>query len=147
MVLEVNRNSWVKSAVANIYKGYYGTILLNNLDIKHFEHQKRDEFIAKLRTENIIGWFSSLEDKVDLEICLFPNKQELDQLIELERVIDKDVYPSGQFYTHTDERLIDSPYGDYKKMVAAWTKDDIKQGMAEEQARHYHLNLRTKLKI
>lgn len=162
MVLELNRSGWTKSAIVDIYNEYYPLENeLNDLDIKYFDHQKRKHLIDKLKKENIIGWISSLEDKVDLEICLFPKRQELDRLIELEKVIDKEsdefdhlnaldainIHPSGQFFSRTKDKLIDSPYKNYEKMVAAWKKDEIKQGLTENQARHYHLNLRTKLKI
>jgi len=162
MVQKLNRSGWAKSSIVEIYKKYYPSETeLNDLDIKHRDHQKRDKFIDKLKAENIFGWLSSLEDKVDLEICLFHDKQELDQLIELEKVIEKDndefdylnaleatdIHPSRHFFSQTKEKLSDSPYKDYEKMVEAWTEDEIKQGLTQEQARHYHLNLRTKLKI
>ncbi|TXB66205.1 hypothetical protein FRY74_06425 [Vicingus serpentipes] len=162
MVLDLNKSSWAKSSVAEIYREYFPSDNeLNELDIKHFDHQKRDKLIEKLKEENIIGWVSSLEDKVDLEVCLFPDGQELNRLIELEKVIDKDndeyeylnaldtidIYPSGRFFSQTKDKLTDSPYKDYEKMVASWTEDEIKQGLTAEQAGHYHLNLRTKLKI
>jgi hypothetical protein len=98
---------------------------------------------------------------VQLEICLFLDRQELGRLIELKKVIDKDntefeyinaldridIHPSGQFFTLTKEKLSDNPFDDYEKIIAAWIEDEIKQGLTEEQARHYFLNLRTKLKI
>ena len=46
-----------------------------------------------------------------------------------------------------ETKLKDSPFEDYAKIVATWTEDEIKQGLTREQARHYHLNLRTKFKI
>ena len=162
MVQELNHSSWSKSAIVDIYKEYYPSEnVLNDLDIKHRDHNKRDKLIDKLKNENIMGWLSSLEGKVDLEICLFPDKREFDQLMELETVInidnDKfdylnaldgiDLNPSEQFFTQTKNKLKDSPFDDYAKMVATWTEDEIKQGLTREQARHYHLNLRTKFKI
>jgi len=81
--------------------------------------------------------------------------------MELEKVIDKtndefdyinaldsiDIYPSEQFFTQTKDNLKGSPFADYATMAAAWSEDEIKQGLTREQARHYHLNLRTKFKI
>jgi hypothetical protein len=162
MVQQLNHSSWSKSSIVNIYKEYYPYEKgLNDLDIKHQDLKKRDKFIDKLKAENIFGWLSSIEDKVELEVCLFHDSQELDQLIQLEKVIDKanyefdyinaldsiDIYPSEQFYSQTNDKLNDNQFIDYAKMVAAWTELEIKQGLTEEQARHYHLNLRTKLKI
>jgi hypothetical protein len=46
-----------------------------------------------------------------------------------------------------ETKLKGSPFEDYAKIVATWTEDEIKQGLTREQARHYHLNLRTKFKI
>lgn len=42
MVLEYTRNSRTKSAIVDIYKGYYPSENgMNDLDIKHFNHSKR----------------------------------------------------------------------------------------------------------
>lgn len=162
MVQELNDTSWAKSPIIDIYKEYYPSEkVLNDLEIKHLDHHKRGKLIDKLKNENIMGWLSSLEGKVDLEICLFHDKREFDQLMELEMVINNDndkfdypnaldkiaIYPSGQFFSQTKDKLKDSPYTDYEKMFASWKEDEIKQGLTAEQARHYHLNLRTKLKI
>ena len=162
MVQELNYSSWSKSSITDIYKEYYPSENgLNDLDIKHRDHHKRDKLIDKLKNENIMGWLSSLEGKVDLEICLFPDKRVFDQLMELETVIDKgndkfdylnaldgiDLNPSEQFFTQTKDNLKGSPFADYATMVAAWSEDEIKQGLTPEEARHYHLNLRTKFKI
>lgn len=162
MVLELNQASRTKSAIIDIYKEYFPTENeLIDLDIKHFDHQKRNKFIDKLKGEKIIGWLSSLDDKVDLEVCLFPNKKEHDRIIELVKVINNnntafehlnsldrvEIYPSGQFFKRTREKLQDSPFENYKERIDTCVQDEIKQGRTKEQARHNFLDLRIKLKI
>mgnify|MGYP006109312005 FL=1 len=162
MVEELNHSSWTKSAIVNIYNEHFPSEnRLNDLDIKHRDLNKRDKFINKLKKQNIIGWLSSLEGRVDLEICLFPDNQEFDKVIALETVIDHDnkefdyinaldridIYPSKQFFTQTAAQLNERPFATYAKMAAAWKEDEMKKGLTDEQARQYHLNLRTKLTI
>lgn len=162
MVLEYNRDSRTKSAIVDIYKEYYPSENgMNDLDIKHFDHTKRNKFIDKLKDEKIIGWLSSLDDKVDLEVCLFPCKKELGRLIELFKVISNndtdfdylnalekiEIYPSDQFFKRTRKKLQYSSFDDYEKKINNSIQDEIKQGLTKEQAKHSLLNLRTKLKV
>lgn len=162
LVKELNHLSWAKSSIVDVYRVYYPSESgLNDVDIKHRDQHKRSKLIDKLKDKNIIGWLSSLEGKVDLEICLFPEKEELNKLIELETVIDIDsnkfdylnaldridINPGDQFFTQTKDKLKASPFEDYADLVAEWSNDEIKRGHTLEEARHYHLNLRTKLKI
>jgi len=162
MVLEYTQNSRTKSAIVDIYKGYYPSENgINDLEIKHFDHSKRNKFIEKLKNEKIIGWLSSLDDRVDLEVCLFPHEKELDRLIELVKVISNndtefeylnalekiEIYPSNTFFKQTKKKLLNSPFSDYEKLIGNSIQDEIKQGLTEKQAKHYLLNLRTKLKV
>ena len=159
MVLELDRRSWTKSAIVEIFNKYHPIDAhIDDLEIKHRDHQKRDKLISRLKENGVIGWLSSLENKIELELCLFPDKDAFSTTVELFDIIDDgdnqykylnaldkiDVVPSLKFFKRTKQNLKGRPFPEYAKWLA---EDPETRGLTKEQARNHHLNLRTKLKI
>jgi uncharacterized protein with ATP-grasp and redox domains len=116
----------------------------------------------------ISGWLTSLENKVEIEVCLF-DKQANENQLQLIDTVDRQskkyikdsldrirILPSQTFYDHTNHKLSEQVsiltgendhYKRYKKMINEWIKTDVQNGMDKVEAKHYHLNLRTKLKV
>ncbi len=165
MVLELDYLSKAKSAIVDIYTEYFQCSQHNEIDDLSIKtcQQKREKFINYLKSENIIGWLSSLENKVELEICLFPDKQDFQQIIELEQIISRDneqhnylnalsqieVYPSEQFFTRTKNKLKNnSSFQEYSKLMDEWIKIESEENQLEKELVRMKLfNLRMKLKI
>lgn len=142
---------------------------LNYLDIKQRQIDKRDKIVRILYEEhNISGWFSSLEDKVDLEVCLFDKQANENQLQLIDTVHKKDkkyikdslaeinIFPTDTFYEKTAQELVranlQSPrsklsYDQYERMINASIIEDVKNGTDKLEAEHYYMTMRTRLKI
>lgn len=141
---------------------------LDDLDIKQRDFNRRYKFINKLyKIHEINGWFSSLEDSVPVEVCLFDKIANSQQLKLLEIASDGTkyfkeslkrikVYPTEKFYSSTFQKL-DEMYpsshskADYlrihQKSRSAWIKDDIDNGIPRIVSLHNTYDLRCKLKI
>jgi hypothetical protein len=172
LVEHVNQNSWTFSALPHLYNNLFPTernLNINDLDIKHWDKNKRDQLVCKLYdTYNISGWLSSLENKVEMEVCLFDKQANASQLILVDTINKKDktyfkdsldsirILPSKLFYEATNKKLNEREpiltdkgehYKKYSEMMKNWIKVEVKNGMEKVEAQHYHFNLRTKLKI
>ena len=172
LVEHVKHNSWTISALPHLYTIIFPTESnhnFDNLDIKHWDKNRRDKLVRKLYdTYNISGWLSSLENKVEIEVCLFDKHANASQLILVDTINKKDkryfrdsldsigILPSKHFYEATNKKLSDQGsiltdekdhYKRYDRMMKNWIKEDVQTGMEKVEAQHYHFNLRIKLKI
>ena len=172
LVEHVNQNSWTTSALPHLYNNLFPTernLNFNDLDIKHWDKNRRDQLVRKLYDEyNISGWLSSLENKVEMEVCLFDKQANASQLILIDTINKKDktyfkdsldsirILPSKLFYEATNKKLSEREpmltdegdhYKKYSGMMKNWIKVEVQNGMEKVEAQHYHFNLRTKLKI
>jgi len=159
---DLNESCWVTSALPQLYYTIFPEETdknLNDLDIKNLPITKREKLVKHLVEHEISGWLTSLENRVELEICLF-NQQKKKQL-QLIDTIDISstkyfknslenikIYPSDTFYEKTKHQLnSQTNFAAYHKKVKAWINDEIHNGMDKNEAAHYYMNLRTKLKI
>lgn len=159
------------SSLPNLYKNVFPDDKneYTDLQIKHFDIEKRNSLIKNLFTEfKIAGWFASIESNVELEVCLFD--QELNsQLISFVKTIDKDdpvyqkdslkkikVYPTNQFFEKTDQRIrkqlhyppsIGNMHKLYLKSRKCWINQEAIDEASKKILRVYYSNLRTRLKI
>ena len=172
LVEYVDYNSWTISALPRLYNNIFPTDINTNfddLDIKHRDINRRNKLVRKLYDEyTISGWLSSIENKVEMEVCLFDKHANAGQLIlvDITNRNDKDYFkdsldririvPSNKFYEQTHKKLSKREsilkgekdhYKQYKKMQDAWIREDVNNGHDKVEAKHYHLSLRTKLKI
>lgn len=172
LVEHVKHNSWTISALPHLYTNIFPTESNHNfdeLDIKHWDKNRRDKLVRKLYdTYNISGWLSSLENKVEIEVCLFDKHANASQLILVDTINKKDkryfrdsldsirILPSKHFYEATHKKLSEQGsiltdekdhYKRYDRMMKNWIKEDVQTGMEKVEAQHYHFNLRIKLKI
>jgi len=142
---------------------------LDDLDIKYKDINRRNKLVRKLYNEyQIYGWLTSLENKVELEVCLFDKQANTTQLELIDSVERKNkkyfkdsleiisIYPTNSFYVKTNQQLLkqsnilsgdNNHYESYKGMINTWIKDEVQNGMNEVEATHYFLNFRTKLNI
>jgi len=134
-----------------------------DLDIKHWDIPRRNKLIRKLFDDyNISGWFTSLENNAELEICLFDKQANSQQLILIDICKGKNktylkdslqklkVFPTENFYKETEKKLKTAYRRTYKlyiKMINAWIKDGVEKGGNRLHLKHTYSNLRTKLKI
>ena len=172
LVEHVKHNSWTISSLPHLYANIFPTESNHNfdgLDIKHWDKNRRDKLVRKLYDAyNISGWLSSLENKVEMEICLFDEHANTSQLILVDTIHKNDrryfrdsldsmsVLPAKHFYEETNKNFseqgpIITDVSDhckrYDRMMKNWIKVDVQNGMEREEAQHYHFNLRVKLKI
>jgi hypothetical protein len=172
LVEYVNQNSWTTSALPHLYNNLFPTernLNFDDLDIKHWDKNRRDQLVRKLYDEyNISGWLSSLENKVEMEVCLFDKHANTSQLILVDTINKNDktyfkdsldsirILPSKHFYEATNMKLSEREpvltdegdhYKKYSGMMKNWIKVEVQNGMEKVEAQHYHFNLRTKLKI
>lgn len=158
------KGSHVKSSISEIYSSYFPETEnenFNDLDIK--QHRNRSSsFINMLQCNHKInGWFSSLEDKEEVEICLF-NKAIINDGIHLVEVLrDKGKYfndslvrfrmfPSESFYHNTNENKINNfvkPYHEYVKGINEFIKESCLTVDEIRQAKQSYYNMRNKLKL
>lgn len=172
LVEHVNQNSWTVTALPHLYNNLFPTerkLNFDDLDIKHWDKNKIDKLVRTLYdANNISGWLSSLENKVEMEVCLFDKHANASQLILVDTIHKKDktyfkdsldsirILPSKHFYEATNKKLSEREpmltdegdhYKKYSGMMKNWIKVEVKNGMEKVEAQHYHFNLRTKLKI
>jgi hypothetical protein len=172
LVEHVNQNSWTTSALPHLYNNLFPTernLNFDDLDIKHWDKNRRDQLVRKLYDAyNISGWLSSLENKVEMEVCLFDKHANTSQLILVDTIHKNDktyfkdsldsirILPSKLFYEATNKKLKEREpmltdeedhYKKYSGMMKNWIKVEVKNGMEKVEAQHYHFNLRIKLKI
>jgi hypothetical protein len=172
LVEHVNHNSWTISALPHLYTNIFPTdrnLNFDDLDIKQRDKNRRDKLVRKLYdAHNIFGWLSSIENKVEMEVCLFDKHANASQLILVDTINKKDknyfkdsldrirIFPSKLFYEVTNKKLSEKEpilsdernhHKRYDKMMKNWIKEEVQNGMGKAEALHYHFNLRTKLKI
>jgi hypothetical protein len=172
LVEHVNQNSWTTSALPHLYNTLFPTernLNFDDLDIKHWDKNRRDQLVRTLYDEyKISGWLSSFENKVEMEVCLFDKHANTSQLILVDTIHKKDktyfkdsldsirILPSKLFYEATNKKLSEREpmltdegdhYKKYSGMMKNWIKVEVKNGMEKVEAQHYLFNLRTKLKI
>ncbi len=172
LVEHVKHNSWTISSLPHLYANIFPTESNHNfdgLDIKHWDKNRRDKLVRKLYDAyNISGWLSSLENKVEMEICLFDEHANTSQLILVDTIHKNDrryfrdsldsmsVLPAKHFYEETNKNFseqgpiltdVSDHCKRYDRMMKNWIKVDVQNGMEREEAQHYHFNLRVKLKI
>lgn len=154
-----NQTSHVESSIVEIYKDILPDEIgadISDLSIKAFNKKRLNILIKELKRMGIKGWLSSLENRVELEICLF-NKKLLkrvgscnaDKYIlhnSLEGLI---IYPSKIFYTKSKKNLTGykAKYSDHKKWYNYTVKNANEYGQSIEEAKHDYFDLRLKLKL
>lgn len=162
MIINVAHYSWTKSAIVEIYRDYFPKEKsYNDIDIKYTNRSKRKKLIQKLKEQNIIGWFSSYDDRYELEICLFKNET-LFNIIELDKEVEMNqLYTSGfvnplrkmllspnkNFIKISNSELLHFPFQNYRNHVYECIEEDIKYGSSKKYAQNENYTLRMKLKI
>jgi hypothetical protein len=170
LVEYVTPNSLAISALPQLYKNIFsakGNSNLTDLDIKHWDIKTRNKLASKLYNEyKVSGWLSSIENKVEMEVCLFDKQANSKQLILVETTDINDkkyfkdslqritIYPSKTFLKQTEKALtqhtsIEDSYRQHRKFFNAGIKQysSDEYGMTKNEAKHYMLDLRIKMKV
>jgi hypothetical protein len=172
LVEYLNKNSWTFSALPHLYNNIFPAdhnLKFDELDIKQWDENRRDKLVSKLYDAyKISGWLSSLENKVEMEVCLFNKDANASQLMLVDTINKKDniyfkdsldrirILPSKLFYEGTNKKLSEQEpiltderdhYDRYNRMMENWIKVEVQNGMDKVEAQHYLFNLRIKLKI
>ncbi len=171
LITRLNAHAWAESAIPLIYEDVFpdeSSLHLTDLDIKQTDFNRRVKFINKLHQEfNIDGWFSSLEGRIELEICLF-GKKSISEKIELIEQVSEDndlfvfknslrklkLFPGEGFVKLTRKAINKhytfykaNPYQDYRKKLKIWYEDGLERGLKINDMKEEYYNLRHKLKI
>ena len=172
LVNDINANSWTHSALPEVFNRLFPSESnpnFNDLDIKHNDINRRNKLARKLFDEyKTSGWLTSLENRVELEICLF-NKQSNANHLKIIDIVDsknktyfKDsldrikIFPSSTFYKKINQTLLPKSgihpeekdhAKSYQEKMKNWIKLEIQNGIDRLEAKHHLFNLRTKLKI
>jgi len=133
LIREVARLGCAISAIPELFGEVFPSeskYQYNDLEIKHFNIKRRDKFINKLyKKYGILGWLSSIEDKIDVEVCLFAQNENnsLIQLMDKKSDLTDEykydslrkfkLYPSESFYEKSNKRIGDFTYDKYKKRL------------------------------
>lgn len=171
LVEYLNHRSWAISALPQLFNSIFPSDSnpnFDDLDIKHWDTNRRNKLVRKLFDDyKIFGWLTSLENKVELEVCLFDKETNSKQLLPFEKVgrgnknyfkdslCEIKILPSKNFFDKTNHKLDrhaplrtgkKSYYKTYKSMIDAQITAEVQNGMDKVVAKHYLLDLRTKLK-
>ncbi len=111
---------------------------LDDLDIKHWDIDRRNKLIQHLfEKHSIAGWFTSLENMADLEVCLFDSRANAQQISLIENTkkvrqnltIDSlkefDFFLPQDFYKRTLEVIGEGNIGDTNPRYNLRTKLNI----------------------
>ncbi|MBU3714853.1 MAG: hypothetical protein FGM46_07885, partial [Ferruginibacter sp.] len=131
----IKPNCRVISALPRLYKNIFpsdSNSNLNDLDIKHWDIGRRNGLARQLFDEyNIYGWLSSIEDKVELEVCLFDKQTNSRQLI----LVDTTDRNSKKYFKDSLQRIkIFPPKAFYDKTAKELTThSDIEESYKQHQ--------------
>ncbi len=169
LVEHLDSRSWTTSALPRLYKSIFkeeSSLDIRDLDIKQ-DFSRREKFVAHLfSVHHAKGWFTSLEDKVEVEVCLFNKKQNSSQLklIEVAEKNDENynkyfrdslrrlkMFPTPDFFERTQIVLKDTPIFDrtsdpYKRHLRYY-KAIVKDELDTKKAKELYYDLRLKLKV
>lgn len=140
---------------------------LDDLDVKQ-DWRRRSEFASFLfNKRKVVGWFCSIENKDDVELCLF-NKNHYLGLVELVEELQNEpeyyvdalrkimVRPSQPFYDRSAPFIKKTweysarelnQYRQYRKSYDHCVSDYVRNGGTREDGEDMYYNLRVKLKI
>jgi hypothetical protein len=161
MVSEISDSrALVKSSIVEIYREYFPELSKNEelsfLDIKHRDPQKLAMLVARMKKDRIKGWFSSIEDRANCEICLFD--QESVQFTEVTNQHQKyTCYHAlkkleiSHAQTFKDKSLFNlkhpNSYQKHLKWFEYVTRNELPIDVNQDEAQHEYYDLRMKLKI
>lgn len=156
-------SSWTISALPRLYNSIFpadSNPNFNDLDIKHWDVNRRNKLLQKLFYDyKISGWLTSLENRVEIEVCLFDKQTNSKQLILIDTCDRKNekyfkdslqkikTFPSENFYNQTTEQFDKDSHKQHKRFINAAIKEYSEKGMKKNEAKHYMFDLRTKLEI
>jgi len=172
LVEYVDKRSWTISALPRLFNNIFpleSNPDFDDLDIKHWDINRRNKLTSELHDKyKIFGWLTSLENKIELEVCLF-DKQVNANHLQLLDIVDRKghnyfkdslfrikIYPTKSFYDKTIQKLNKQApyttiekdcYKEYKRMINALINEEVQKGMDNIEAKHYYFDLRLKLKI
>src|ERR1700752_1311902 len=151
LVKHVNLHSHGISSIPDIYYDIYPNEVnksLTDLCIKQDIRRRRPFARHLFESYNINGWFSSIENRTENEVCLF-NIENINKLVERTNIIDIEgkeeldslrkikLFPPDSFYSSTYEIMskYNSPYKNYRIKVRYCVKDYIEQGVSASDAK------------
>jgi hypothetical protein len=162
MITNVAHYSWTKSSIVEIYSNFFPRAKpCNDIEIKYTNKSKRRKLIKKIKEQNIIGWFSSYDDRYELEICIFKDETIYNTIELVEEVKMSDLYkvgfenplkaiklfPNNRFYEISMSELKKFPFQKYRKHVIECIEEDLKSGISKKYSQNANYTLRMKLRI
>ncbi len=172
LIDHLDDRSWATSSLPQLYNNLFqsnSNFELSDLDIKHKNLERREKLVRRLFDEyQVSGWLTSLDGKVELEVCLFDKKANKEQLV-LADAVDR---RNKRYFKDSLERISISPPQDfldktrqkldarapvmvaeqdhskrYLRGIEANIKEEMEKGKSREEATHYFMNLRIKMKL
>lgn len=167
----INERSWTFSALPRLYNELFpedNNSTYSDLDIKHWNIERRDKLVKKLHNEHQVnGWLTSVENHHELEICLF-GEQTCSQTIKFIDVFNDgnkyykdslrhiDVFPTASFFETSYEEIRSNNYYNvdkiemfrkYKRIINYNIREESRTDDERKKNREWWSNLRLKLKI
>ena len=166
----LNPRSHAVSSIPKIYSTFFPEekqFELSDLDIK-LNPKRMVKLVSRLKSENILGWLTSYENREELEICFINKKKTESSLIFVESsnknnaLYFKDslskikIFPANSFFEISKSKITEKSfnseyskniYRKYKKSISTQIQEDVLNGDDKIKAIHFYYNLRQKLKI
>lgn len=165
LVEEIDSMGRVHSSLPSVFNQLFpkeANLQFTDLDIKHHDIERRNKFIQKLDTEFLLdGWFTSIENKKEVEICLFNHNKISNSIKLLEITNDQNVnyfrdslkrfqiYPPKNFYINSEIKLQSKSFKEHKKYVNVCIEDELERydRTILLHLKHDWYDMRLKLKI
>lgn len=162
MILYVYHYSWTKSAIIEIYQDFFPKdTSCDDIEIKYHNKVRRKKLIDKLKEQNIIGWFSSYDDRYELEICLFKDENFYNIIEPIEETYINNLYsigfnnplkkfqlyPNEKFFQDSVGKLVNFPFKNYNSHVNDCINKELNYGHSFKYCQNANYFLRMKLKI
>ncbi len=165
--------AWAYSELANVFNDVFpeeSNSGFDDLDVKHRDKERRNKFVQKLYNEyDCSGWFTSVEEMIDVEVCLFNSKMNAERIALIEPNCEENkkyykdsldkikIFPSKSFFENTKAELLRTrpvvftgkdDYSVYRNFMNRRIREEAIDFEESKVIRKHRLfNLRLKLKI
>jgi hypothetical protein len=140
-VSKFKRRCYLASALPEIARDYSLGIDTDPIGIKMNE-TNRDQLIEFFRSNCIVGWLGPVEEKIDIEVCLFPDS--LEKMVSV-TLIEDDKYNSLDYspcwlVLGTGNRVSEGVFDSFWRLYEDYLRDPAEVGAYADMTRILHAN-------
>ena len=142
MIDHLSQYSRAHTSIGKVYSSIFPEEVdhkYSDLDIKQYPTPLREKFMGKLSAEGVTGWFSSLEDNQEVEVCLFrPTEGDIKLIERLNPKSEKyfhdsmksfELFPPQSFFIRT------------RKILTASHSEELSDNQIRKRYRTFHDNM------